>query len=273
MSGRKNPYIVNIEKSKKRLQSLQEYKELVEISTNNEYSLLDTNLNSLDAQYKITIRHNICNLIYRVVPNKFKIGRRCPNCMILVRSKVRRKSLEDYRIIIETNTNNEYSLLSTEVTTTKNKILIKHNVCDLEYYVSNGNFNNGNRCPRCSKLNRESKSISLIKDILNYLNIDFIQEYIFDGCFNIKPLPFDFYVPLIEGKFILIEYDGEQHFIPWNKDLQGLERQQVRDAIKNQYCLDNNIPLLRIRYDDKDLENTLITFLENYEDLLKFKLE
>ena len=64
----------------------------------------------------------------------------------------------------------------------------------------------------------------------------------------------DFY---IKNKRIAIEYDGIQHFEPI--DFNGLgreyakvafENQIVRDGIKNRYCIENNINLIRIPYTD-----------------------
>ena len=58
---------------------------------------------------------------------------------------------------------------------------------------------------------------------------------------------FDFYV----NNEYLIEYDGETHYCynlhGWHNE-QQLAAQQERDAIKNQWCKDNNIPLIRIPY-------------------------
>ena len=70
---------------------------------------------------------------------------------------------------------------------------------------------------------------------------------------------FDFYIN--EDNYI-IEYDGEQHF----KDTNGffkttLEEIQKRDIFKNQWCKENNIPLIRIpytRYDDLCIEDLLL---------------
>lgn len=58
---------------------------------------------------------------------------------------------------------------------------------------------------------------------------------------------FDFY---INGEY-LIEYDGYQHFHylenSWiTKDV--LLGNQMRDSVKNKWCKDNNIPLIRIPY-------------------------
>lgn len=68
------------------------------------------------------------------------------------------------------------------------------------------------------------------------------------------PARFDFYV----NEQYLIEYDGEQHFI--DSFYGTLNKIQQRDKIKNSYCKQNNIPLIRIPYTHK--ENIVI------EDLL-----
>ena len=54
----------------------------------------------------------------------------------------------------------------------------------------------------------------------------------------------------MNNKYI-IEYDGEQHFKPidvWGGE-EALSNTRERDLIKNKYCFDNNIPLIRIPYD------------------------
>ena len=60
-------------------------------------------------------------------------------------------------------------------------------------------------------------------------------------------LKFDFYV----NNQYLIEFDGEQHFTHHNSgwsNENNLKNIQQRDNIKNQWCRDNNIPLIRIPY-------------------------
>ena len=85
-----------------------------------------------------------------------------------------------------------------------------------------------------------------IAQLLEDNDIIFERQKIFSNCKNIFCLPFDFY---IENKYLL-EYDGEQHFKSiksWGGE-QGLLDRQKRDAIKNQWCKENNIPLIRIPY-------------------------
>ena len=100
-----------------------------------------------------------------------------------------------------------------------------------------------------------SRGEAKIQKILTDSNIDFITQYIFKNCINPKtnfPLKFDFYLPDYN---CCVEYDGEQHFKYTNKGWntrQHFEENQYRDNIKNQYCRDNNIKLIRIPYYDYD---------------------
>lgn len=112
----------------------------------------------------------------------------------------------------------------------------------------------GVNCPRCGGYSGE-KAIS---EWLNRNEIDYIPQYRFGDCKDIKPLPFDFYLP---KQNIIIEYDGRQHFIPVDfagKGREWAENQlkitQYHDQIKNIYCQSHNINLLRIRYDDNIVE-------------------
>lgn len=49
-----------------------------------------------------------------------------------------------------------------------------------------------------------------------------------------------------------IEFDGIQHFknIGYWGDKKGLIENKKRDEIKNNYCINNNIKLIRVRYDE-----------------------
>ena len=119
----------------------------------------------------------------------------------------------------------------------------------------------------CSKY---SKGEDTIKNILLNNNIFFEQEKTFDSCrfSDTNALAkFDFYV---NNKY-LIEFDGVQHFEPvdyFGGEI-GFIKAKERDNYKNQWCKQNNIPLIRIPY--THLNNL------NIEDLLieksKFKVE
>lgn len=109
----------------------------------------------------------------------------------------------------------------------------------------------------CSKCHKNSSGEILITNLLTENNIQFFTEYAAPGCINNEtnaPLRFDFYLPDYNT---MIEYDGEQHFIPvkmWGGE-EGLIKRQQLDNIKNNFCKKNNINLIRIPYTQlKNLE-------------------
>lgn len=134
-------------------------------------------------------------------------------------------------------------------------ILHKCTIDDYKWKISPTNLlSKHSGCPKCICSIGE-------KEISNWLeenNISYKTQYKFENCKDIKPLPFDFYVPIYNT---LIEYDGEQHYRAINSwgGEEGLKKRQKHDAIKNKYCENNNITLLRIPY-FKNVKNELDNF-------------
>lgn len=112
------------------------------------------------------------------------------------------------------------------------------NECDIDM----GNLRQGfSQSCGCTHSKNEENIIKL----LTKNNISFEYQKRFD---DLKIKEFDFY---INNKYI-IEFDGQQHFFftghGWDtKDYY--ERTHKSDLIKNKYCFDNKIPLIRIPYD------------------------
>lgn len=128
------------------------------------------------------------------------------------------------------------------------------------------NFING--CPHCIDFNRSkhSKGECKIKDFLDLNNITYISQYTFDNCRDKCKLPFDFFIP---ANNCCIEYDGQHHYYPvcYNgisiEEAQYNHEQTVKhDFIKDEYCKQNNIEILRIPYFDFEIiESKLRDFL------------
>lgn len=110
-------------------------------------------------------------------------------------------------------------------------------------------------CPQC----RESKGERQIRLWLEAQNIKYEHQYRFEDCRDNKPLPFDFYLPDYN---LCIEYDGLQHYkaIDYFGGETHLRYVQKHDNIKNEYCINNGISLLRIPY-FKNVEEELNNFL------------
>lgn len=142
-------------------------------------------------------------------------------------------------------------------------------VCGNIFETSISSFKCGKfRCDMCSK--SISKYENKILDFLNFNKINFIKEYSIYECRDILPLPFDFY--LTDYKKI-IEVDGEGHFntINFNNISQedaekAFDTTKKHDDIKNKYCQNNNIPILRIPYweiKDETYKKKILQFIKD----------
>lgn len=203
----------------------------------NEYTFLEKYISN---QAKIKCKHNICGHEWDVQPNNFFNGTRCPECF-----GVKKKTNEEFVEQIYDLVGDEYIFLEDYINNTT-KIMCKHNECGYEWKVVPSNFIRGTRCPRCI----ESKGEQTIREYLVDSKISFKDQYTYDDLTGIGGglLRFDFAVFYKTGKLkFLIEYDGVFHYRDVFED-GSLKLQQVHDELKNQYCKDNNIPLLRIPY-------------------------
>lgn len=110
----------------------------------------------------------------------------------------------------------------------------------------------------------------IIRKHLDELNIKYVKQYYFDDLRSPITgwlLKYDVAV-LNEDDAIsfIIEYDGEQHeygcrFSPDQQiNEEKFKRTQLYDKLKNEYCKEHNIDLVRISFRDKD---KLIDIIDN----------
>ena len=130
-----------------------------------------------------------------------------------------------------------------------NKHYLWHCKCDCgkECDVNVSNLTGG-LVKSCGCEWHSSTEIINIKNLLNSINIPYQTEFKIN--INNRRFYFDIFV---NNKYF-IEYDGEQHFkykvTGWNNK-KNFEITRERDLLKNKYCFDNNIPLIRIPYNAK----------------------
>jgi len=147
----------------------------------------------------------------------------------------------------------DYSLVNYIGAHNKIKIICKDH--GIFKQTPNSHVLNNQGCPICNE-NKGEKEIRLF---LIDKNIKYKPQKRFNDCKNIKCLPFDFYLPEYN---ICVEYDGEQYYksVNYFGGEDGLLYRQQNDKIKNEYCKNNNIRLIRIRYDE-DIAEKLNQFL------------
>lgn len=207
----------------------------------------------------VKIRHNCkeCNYYeYEVRPANFGQGKRCPKCSGLLK-----KTKEDIQFFLDKYFKNEYLVIG-EYINKDTPIKIKHLKCGNYIYPTWTNIREKRfSCKYCKMSSGELE----VANILTELNIDFKYQFIKRDCKDKNCLPFDFYFKKNNKEFI-IEYDGRQHFMEIfgenkNEKKSNLELTKKHDSIKNDYCKKNNINLLRIKYDCKDIKNEILKFI------------
>ena len=107
-------------------------------------------------------------------------------------------------------------------------------------------------CEACNT--RKSIGEKLIMQLLSSNNISFETEKTFKNCKFKNTNHYAYFDFFIDNKYI-IEFDGIQHFIPERfhdisieQAKENLLKTQERDKFKNNWCKENNIPLIRIPY-------------------------
>lgn len=205
--------------------------------------------NNLEDLKMICDKGHIVNMNF----GNFQRGHRCKKCAMEQNHESQKHNYEYVKKYIEKF---EYKLLNKEYLNINSKLKMQCKEGHV-FEMTFKNFKKGNRCPKCKQTNGESK----IEYFLKENEIDFKYQYYFKDCKFKRLLPFDFYIP---SKNMCIEYDGKQHY-EINTYFGGYESfidTKIRDTIKNIYCRENNIKLLRITYKDfnnieKILENNL----------------
>ena len=95
--------------------------------------------------------------------------------------------------------------------------------------------------------------------MLDNFVIKYVQQKTFSNLFSNREcdkLYYDFAIFNNNYLLYLIEYDGIQHFES-NHFQNNLETVRKNDLLKNQYCFNNKIPLIRIPYNQQYTINDL----------------
>lgn len=198
-------------------------------------------------------------------PNNHLQGQGCMLCRNKTIGEKNQHPKENILDKLKETHNNKYTYPDQDLKLDNGKIKI---ICPIHGEFTQNIINHyykGNGCEKCGN-NKLSKGERKIEYYLKENNIEHIREKTFEGCINPKTnkkLPFDFYLPSFN---LCIEYDGFQHFheAPWfkigKKELQEIKE---KDRIKNEYCLKENITLIRISYINFDkINNTLLCLLK-----------
>lgn len=127
------------------------------------------------------------------------------------------------------------------------------------FFITRGDYIRNGDTISCGCIH--SKNEMKIAKMLKEHNVDFQQQYVFQdlvgvGGYNLR---FDFAIFKNGRLSHLIEYNGAQHYERqtgrWGEDF---EKTQKHDLLKIEYCKNNNIPLIIIKYSDNYDFDTLM---------------
>ena len=214
---------------------------------NNTYDYSLTNYNKGGNKIKIICKEHG---VFEQKANSHLQGFKCPTCYNEKRTYTTEKFIE----LAKLKHGNFYDYSLVEYIHSSKKVKI---ICPMhgEFHQTACSHIRGVGCLDCNS----SKGEKEIRLYLENNNINFNTQHIFVNCKNERYLPFDFYLPDINT---CIEYDGLQHFKPieYFGGETTLKRIKLTDKIKTDFCKNNNIELLRIRYNENIL-NKLQSFL------------
>ena len=216
----------------------------------------------------ISVTHTECGTTWETTPHML-IGvkqRRCPTCANLSRGSHLRSPTYLADVLTTQEWGSDYEWLEEYTGDNKVKLRLLHRTCGREYPVRPNDFQQGYRCPLCCADSNESYGSKLIDEELTRYGIEFKRETTYLGLKYFGPLRFDFDIEIQEGRRLVIEYDGQQHFkATWGE--AELRRTQARDAAKNRFCeaRPDKFVLHRIDY-TQDVKAELRRILELYFD-------
>lgn len=189
----------------------------------------------------------------------FKRPNGCPKCALESKRLKRIKSQERYEYDLH-KINPNIKVIGT-YKGTHQYIKCKCLLDDYEFESIACNLLNGTAgCPKCNMSVGENK----IVDFMEKYHITYTRQKTFKNCRDKLPLKFDVFN---EDNNIAIEFQGEQHYFPVDFETNNKEKAQrqfkslqIRDAIKKEFCINNNIKLICIPYYER---NNVETYLAN----------
>lgn len=251
-SGRRCPECAKELKGRK-AKTAEEFKKEVHSVEGDRYTVLGKYVNW---KTKIKVRHNECGYEYKVQPNAFLQGRRCPRCQHKIEVQKRTKSDKQFKKELKEKYNGEYIALEPYVNNAT-KIKFKHTICGSVWYTTPGNLLFGYGCPLC----RQSKGERLTAQVLDSMGFKYERGKRFPDLRDKGLLSYDFF---INDKNVLIEYHGIQHYEP--VEIYGgkkqFEVQKLHDNMKREYARNKGYNLIEIPYTE-DTFDKIYKYMKN----------
>lgn len=177
----------------------------------------------------------------------------CPNCN--TRFHKQALSLSQAKDKVKLFSDGEYDVI--EYSSYHTKAKFQHCNCGFIWNEDFSSFFCSRGCPQCYR--NKSLGEQKIEEWLKRHNITFISQYGLNPPY--RRYKFDFFLPKYN---LAIEYQGEQHYKDKSSIWEDLKTIQARDMLKEKYCNEHNIELIKISY--LDYENIPIILASRFND-------
>lgn len=233
--------------SKKQRQTTESFKQLLYfinpmIDVLGEYKNIET---------PILCQCKVDGYMWMARPHHLKNGVGCPKC-----AGVAANTIEDVKDYLEKNMPNVEVV--GEYINNKSPLQCVCKICGQTWTSTYNSLMHHHGCPHCAESHGEKR----VRRFLDMRGIKYVPQMRFDDCRDERVLPFDIYIP---SKNMVIEYDGEQHFGPVKFGGTNDEKAESRylrtvkhDRIKDTYCAEHEINMLRIPYTEYDNIETIL---------------
>ena len=184
----------------------------------------------------------------------FKRGQGCPICRYEYNANQLKLSIDEVQKQIESKNHNKLLNKDEYVRSIENNLRVLCGNCGNVFTTSLNNYqkNHSGKCPEC---NERSQGEAYICDVLDKYHISYEHQMRFDDCRDKRTLPFDFY---LNDYNTIVEFDGVHHYFPVFSQ-EHFEKTLRHDEIKNKYCKDHGIRIIRIPYwEFNNIEKILI---------------
>ena len=220
--------------------TIDDFKKDAEIKHDGKYNYDKVNFDNISERVTIT-----CPIHgdFQQIAREHLRSKGCPDC-----SGLKRKTTDEFIKMAKQKHGTKYNYDKSNYVNNRIPVLIscpKHG----DFKQAPVNHVRGAGCPKCKESNGEKN----IQNILEKNNILFIKQKKFEKCLGVgkkfcRQLPFDFYLPTYNT---CIEYDGRQHSEPAYGEDQLIIQKSI-DKIKDEYCKNNGIKLIRVSFKIKN---------------------
>lgn len=193
------------------------------------------------------------NEYWKIRPSNALMGKGCPTCH---KERIGQSNAMTHEEYVERLKNVNSDIIVVEPYINNLTPILHQCLIDgFQWRATPAHILGGTGCPQCKETNGER----IIRQWLERNNISYEFQKTFADCKDKNLLPFDFYLPDYNA---VIEFNGKQHYEPidYFGGQEKFELQIKHDKIKFDYCNENNIRLLCIKYNE-DINEKLTNFL------------